>query len=456
MMKMTTTVRAWSLCAALMLGAGVGMPAAAQSPADEAVRQTEAWLRMIDAGQYAESWQGLAAPVRGMLTAQQWETTLRQARASFPGTVARRVVQSAEPMPQPAGAPPGEYARMIFTTEFSGGASARETVAAMKEADAWRAVGYFIAPAPAAASYAAPADAPYTAADVTVPTPAGHTLAGTLTMPKGAAGPVPAVVLITGSGPQDRDNGMPLIPDYAFFRQVADSLSRRGMAVLRMDDRGVGGSGGATPDVTTEHFADDVRAAVAWLRARPDIDAARIALAGHSEGGLIAPMVAADDARIAAVVLLAAPSWSGRRISDMQLRDVLAAQGTTGAALDSVLAAAYADRDAAAAGVPWIRWFLEHDPLPVARRVRVPVLVLQGATDRQVTAEQAEELGAAVRAGGNGDVTVRVFPALNHLFLPDAEGTADPARYAALPDKRVPATVLGAMADWLAAKLQAR
>ncbi|HEX6041039.1 alpha/beta hydrolase family protein, partial [Longimicrobium sp.] len=221
-------------------------------------------------------------------------------------------------------------------------------------------------------------------------------------------------------------------------------------------DRGVGGSGGATPTVTTADFADDIRAAVSWLRARPDVDPARVALAGHSEGGIIAPMVAADDARIAAVVLLAGPSWSGRRISDMQLRDALAAQGRTGAALDSALAAATAQRDAAAAGTPWVRWFLDHDPLPVARRVRAPVLVLQGATDRQVTAEQAQELASAIRDGGNADVTVRVFPAVNHLFLADPDGTADPARYAALPDKRVPASVLGALADWLADKLHAR
>lgn len=455
-MRTTTFARAWGLRGALAMLA-LATPAAAQAPADDAARQVEAWLGIVDAGRYAESWEGLAAPVRGMLTAAQWETTLRQARAPFSGAVARRTAQSAGPLPQPAGAPPGEYARMTFATEFSGGAAARETVVAMKEGDAWRIAGYFIAPGPAAAaSYAAPADAPYSAVDVTVPTPAGHALAGTLTLPKDAPGPVPAVVLVTGSGPQDRDSHMAIIPDYRFFRQVADSLSRRGMAVLRMDDRGVGGSGGATPDVTTADFADDVRAAVAWLRARPEVDPARIALAGHSEGGIIAPLVAADDGRIAAVVLMAGPAWTGRRISDMQIRDVLAGQGRTGAALDSALAAAVAERDSAAEGMPWVRWFLEHDPLPVAGRVRAPVLVLQGGTDRQVTPGQAEELAAAVRAGGNGDVTVRVFPAVNHLFLADPDGTADPARYAALPDKRVPATVLGALADWLAARLHAR
>lgn len=442
---------------AAVLGLGLAAaPAAAQTAPQDAARELTAWLRLADAGQYAESWQGLASVVRGMATAQQWEAGLRQARTSFAGSVASRAVETAETLPQPPGAPAGEYVRVVYATAFSGGASARETVAAVREDGAWRPVGYFIAPVAPAAAYAAPAGAPYTALDVTVPTPAGHALAGTLTLPGGAAGRVPAVVLITGSGAQDRDAHMPLLPDYRFFRQVADSLSRRGIAVLRMDDRGVGGSGGMAPDVTTEDFAADIRAGVEWLRARPEIDPARIALAGHSEGGIIAPMVAVADGQIAAIALLAAPAWSGRRISDMQLRDALAREGHAGAALDSVLAGAIAHRDSVAEGMPWVRWFLAHDPLPVARRVRVPVLVLQGATDRQITQEQAEELGAALRAGGNADVTVRVLPGLNHLFLRDAEGTADAARYAALPDQRVPAEALGALADWLAERLRAR
>lgn len=454
-MKGWTQARAWVLRGAMMgCAALAAAPAAAQSPADEATATMTAWLRVMDEGRFEDSWRGLAAPVRSMATAEQWATSIRQARAAYPGTVTDRTVVEAASVPQPAGAPPGEYVRMVFTTRFSGGAAARETVMALRESDAWRAVGYFIAPG-STASYEAPAGAPYTAENVTVPTPAGHTLAGTLTVPRGAAGPVPAVVLITGSGPQDRDAGMQVIPDYRFFRQVADSLGRRGIAVLRMDDRGVGGSGGVTPDVTTEDFAADIGAAAAWLRGRAEIDPARIALAGHSEGGIIAPMVAVADERIAAIVLMAGPSWTGRRISDMQVRDAFVQAGQTGAALDSAVAAALVQRDAAAEGMPWVRWFLAHDPLPVARQVRVPVLVLQGGTDQQVTPEQADELGAAIRAAGNADVTVRVFPGLNHLFLRDPAGTANPALYAALPDKRVPPEVLGALADWLADRLHA-
>jgi uncharacterized protein len=456
MMNRSRSASARVIRGAVLALALAAAPAAAQTPADDAARDVGAWLRVTDAGRYAESWQGLATVVRGMATAEQWEAAVRQGRAPYAGTVSGRTTETAEALPQPPGAPAGEYVRLVFATAFSGGAATRETVTAMKEEDGtWRAVGYFIAPA-ARADYSVPADAPYTAVDVTIPAPAGHVLAGTLTLPKNAAGPVPAVVLITGSGAQDRDSHTPLIPDYRFFRQVADSLSRRGIAVLRMDDRGIGGSGGVTPEVTTEDFAADIRAGVEWLRARADVDPARIALAGHSEGGIIAPMVSVADERIVAVVLLAAPSWSGRRISDMQIRDTIARKGLAGAALDSAVAQAAAHRDSVSQGIPWVRWFLAHDPLPVARRMRVPVLILQGETDRQITTEQAEELGAAMRAGGNRDVTVRVFPALNHLFLPDADGTADAARYAALPDKRVPAEVLGTLTNWLANRLRAR
>lgn len=430
------------------------VPAAAQAPEQEAARAMATWLQEIDAGRVAASWDGLHPAVQQRVTREQWDGGVRQALAPFAGAVTERVVDDAQPMPAPAGAPPGEYARVTFATRFAGGATATETVAAVREGGRWWAAGYFIAPRQAQRpDYSAPADAPYTAIDATVPGPGGHVLAGTLTLPKNASGRVPAVVLISGSGPQDRDGAIPVVPGYAFFRQIADSLGRRGIAVLRLDDRGWGASGGDVSTATTEDLAADTRAAVEWLRAREEIDPARVGLVGHSEGAIIAPMLAAEDARIHAVALLAGPSWTGRRILDYQLREALRGQGLAGAALDSAFARGVVERDAAAARVPWVRWFMEHDPLPVARRVRAPVLILQGATDRQVTAEQAEELGAAIRQGGGTDVTVRVFPGVNHLFLVDPAGTADPARYAALPSREVPPEVLGTLADWLVQRL---
>ena len=300
--------------------------------------------------------------------------------------------------------------------------------------------------------YSAPEGAPYTAEEVVVSTPAGHTLAGTLTRPAGR-GRVPAVVTITGSGAQDRDQASPFIPGWRPFRDVADTLSRRGIAVLRLDDRGTGASTGDFASATSADFADDVRAALAYLRARPDVDPRRIAVVGHSEGGMIGPMVAASDPALRAVVLVAGPARTGREIIHYQQRGAVErAASIPESSRDSVLAAARAELEELATRQPWLGFFLDHDPLPVARRVRAPVLVLHGATDRQVEVDQAEILADAFRAGGNRDVTVRVFPEVNHLLLRDPDG--DPAGYATLTDRRVVPEVLGALADWLASRLR--
>jgi hypothetical protein len=296
----------------------------------------------------------------------------------------------------------------------------------------------------------APAGAPYTATDVTIPTPRGYTLAGTLTRPVGAPGRVPVLVTISGSGPQDRDSRIPLVRDYAPFREIADTLGRQGIAVLRYDDRGTGASGGreTMAQATSADLADDTRAVVAWLRTRPDVDQGRILLAGHSEGGLIAPLVATADTAIRGVALLAGPAYTGRRILLYQNdQAIAAAPGLSPAQRDSIRARVPANLDSAAASTPWIRFFLAHDPLPVARQLRQPVLVLQGDTDRQVTPEQADTLAAALTAAGNRDVTLRRFPDTNHLFLADPSG--DPQRYAALADSRLRREVLGALADWV-------
>lgn len=300
--------------------------------------------------------------------------------------------------------------------------------------------------------YSAPEGAPYTAQEVRVRTPGGFELAGTLTLPKERRGRVPAVITITGSGQQDRDEALPLVRGFRPFRQVADTLGRRGIAVLRLDDRGVGGSGGEVETATTADFADDVRAALAWLRARPEIDPARIALVGHSEGGVIAPMVAAEDPALKAVVLIAGTSRPGRDILAYQTRYGVERDTSIAAEKrDSALAAIRAQVDSMVANVPWFRFFSEYDPLPTTRRVKQPVLILQGATDRQVTADQAEELAAALRAGGNRDVTVRIFPDVNHLMLRDPDGWG--GGYTSLPDPNVVPELLGALADWLARKL---
>jgi uncharacterized protein len=299
--------------------------------------------------------------------------------------------------------------------------------------------------------YSAPDGAPYTAEDVVVSTAMGHTLAGTLTRPRTDV-PVPAVVLITGSGSQDRDEAISTVRGYRPFRDIADTLSRRGIAVLRLDDRGFGASTGDASTATSADYADDVRAALAWLRTREDIDGRRLGLIGHSEGGMIAPMVAATDTLLAGIVLIAGPAWTGRRIIEYQQQYAIEHSGAVAAeARDSMLAAASAQLEAMAARQPWMAFFLDHDPLPVAGRVRVPVLVLQGATDRQVTADQAGELAAAIRDGGNADVTLVVLDAINHLMLRDPDG--NPAGYTSLEERRVAPEALGAIADWVTDRL---
>ena len=306
---------------------------------------------------------------------------------------------------------------------------------------------------PAPVSYAPPPGAPYTAAEVTVRTPAGITLAGTLTLPTRRSGRrLPAVVLITGSGAQNRDENTPALEKWRPFRQIADTLSRRGIAVLRLDDRGVGGSAAGPPTATSADFADDIRAAVAFLRARPDIDPARVGLVGHSEGGMIAPMVAASDPRLAAIALLAGTASRGRDIIAAQRRYLLDADTTLSRARrDSLFAAAAREADSAFAAPGWMRFFADYDPLVTARRVRAPVLILQGETDRQVPVAEARRLAAALRAGGNRHVTLRTFPGLNHLLVEDPSG--DPRGYTRLPGYAVRSDLLGALADWLARTL---
>ncbi|MEJ2215359.1 MAG: alpha/beta fold hydrolase [Gemmatimonadota bacterium] len=300
--------------------------------------------------------------------------------------------------------------------------------------------------------YGAPPGAPYTAEDVTVHTPGGLALTGTLTLPEARAGRVPAVVTITGSGAEDRDERIPMVRGYRPFWQIADTLARRGIATLRLDDRGVNGSSAGPEGATSADFANDIRAALAYLQTRSEIDDSRLALVGHSEGGLIAPMVAATESSLRGIVLMAGPAYTGRRIIAYQQRNAVEhAPSLTPAERKKALAQSEKETAQLASKNGWLRFFLDYDPLPTARKVRVPVLILQGETDHQVTPEQADTLAAAFRAGGDRDVTLRKFPDTDHLFLADSSG--QPSGYAALPSHAVRPEVLGAIADWLTAHL---
>lgn len=303
--------------------------------------------------------------------------------------------------------------------------------------------------------YSAPPGAPYEAIAVSVPSPAGHTLAGTLTLPRGAsrANPVAAIVTITGSGPEDRDEAIPGVEGYRPFRQFADSLGRRGIAVLRMDDRGFGQSTGKHKGATSADFADDIRAGLAYLRTRPEIDAKRLGILGHSEGGLIAPLVALHEPELRCMVLLAGPSKGGREILQFQLRNLIEHNPKlTGAKKDSALAGIDARIDSLGASDPWMKFFLDYDPLATARQVKTPVLILNGGTDQQVTPDQVPVLEAAFKEAGNPDVTAHVFPDMNHLFIHDTIGF--PGNYGKLKNHHVEPEVVGMVVDWVVERMK--
>ena len=303
--------------------------------------------------------------------------------------------------------------------------------------------------------YSAPADAPYTAEEVVVKTPAGHTLAGTLTLPKSASrtNPVGAIVTVTGSGPQDRDENIGL-PGFRPFRQLADSLARRGIAVLRMDDRGTGASGGTFKGSTSADFAEDVRAGLAYLRTRPEIRSDRLGVLGHSEGAIIAPMVAEKEPTLRAIVLLAGIARPGRTALHFQLKNGIERNTKLTPEMRDLQIAEIPKRmEAMMAADPWMKFFLTYDPAPSMRRLKTPVLILTGSRDQQAVPDEVALQEAAFKEGGNKDVTARVLPDLNHLFVQDTDGF--PGNYAKLPPPVMMRTdVVEMITDWLAERLR--
>lgn len=316
---------------------------------------------------------------------------------------------------------------------------------------------------------------PYKEIEVGYPNRAqsGVHLAGTLTVPL-HKGPFPAVLLITGSGRQDRDE---TLFGHKPFLVLADYLTRRGIAVLRVDDRGAGGSTGASPSNTTNDFASDVRAGVEFLKTRPEIDGKQIGLIGHSEGGLIAPLAAKDNPSVAFAVLWAGTGTSGRNVIIEQVRAVAAASGAPPEIVaanvkkqrelvDAVIkapdqATAYADamKIALAAGETeekagpglrfmtgaWFRNFLVYDPAPTLRALDIPVLALIGAKDVQVVASQNTPALEAALAR-NKRAKVMELSGLNHLFQNADTGAV--SEYGTLTQTIAP-EALKIMGDWI-------
>ncbi|ANM32322.1 hypothetical protein ABI59_17265 [Acidobacteria bacterium Mor1] len=333
---------------------------------------------------------------------------------------------------------------------------------------------------------------PYRSEDVTFDNEsAGITLAGTLTLPEGD-GPFPGVILVSGSGPQNRDEEL---MNHRPFLVLSDYLTRRGIAVLRYDDRGVGESGGEFQGATTADFAADAEAAVAYLRGRDEIARGKIGIAGHSEGGLVAPMVASRSKKaVDFIVVMAGPGVTGEEILYQQTEAILRANGADEDSVRESLVdarkiytllkensaedapaklkafieeqiASMTDAEKAQAGIPegpsdeivnaqvaqltspWFRYFLTYDPIPALEKVKQPVLLITGAKDLQVlAAENIPHMEAALKRAGNKRVESVTMPGLNHLF--QTAETGSPTEYAAIDETWAPAA-MKRIAEWI-------
>ena len=312
-------------------------------------------------------------------------------------------------------------------------------------------------------------------------------LAGTLTLPR-REGKFPAVILITGSGAQDRNS---TIFGHQLFLVLADYLTRRGIAVLRVDDRGIGGSDLGSLSATTENLVGDVLAGVEYLKTRREINTKQIGLIGHSEGGMIAPLASVRSKDVAFIVMLAGTGQTGEEVLLSQITAILKASGAASEDIaqkvdlqknlyaiiksepDNKLAeqkivemlekrkSKMNEREleefaptekAVKEGIStllsaWYRYFLSYNPRPTLERVKIPVLALNGENDTQILAkENLEIISASLKKAGNKDFTVKSFPKLNHLFQTSKTGLL--AEYGEIEETIAP-QVLEMIADWI-------
>jgi hypothetical protein len=300
------------------------------------------------------------------------------------------------------------------------------------------------------------------------------TLAATLTIPPGR-GPFPGVVLITGSGPQDRDESL---LEHKPFLVLADYLTRHGIAVLRADDRGTAKSTGDFKTATTADFATDTEAGILYLKTRAEVDPHKIGLIGHSEGGVIAPMIAARNKDVAFILMMAGTGVPGDQVLVAQGEAIQIAGGKNPeeaakdaakeremltlvetekdeAVLEKTLKEKLAgDMPEAQIGLqiqqitsPWFRYFLTYDPATALRKVTCPVLAINGSLDKQVLPSQnLPAIRKALEESGNKHFEVDELPGLNHLF--QTAKTGSPAEYAGIEETISP-VALDKMATWI-------
>lgn len=322
---------------------------------------------------------------------------------------------------------------------------------------------------------------PYPVEEVEYTNPeSGLKLAGTLTIPKNAKA-CPAVLLISGSGAQDRDE---TIFEHKPFAVIADYFARNGIATLRMDDRGVGSSEGDIARSTSEDFAGDALAGVEFLKSRKEIDPQKIGLIGHSEGGLIAPIAAIRSDEVAFIVMMAGPGMVGEQIlyeqNDLALKaagmpdyaiqqnrlvqknifDVVKNEPDSAkvveqlrmklsqgmyAGMNEQMQKAIDDKIAGVTS-PWFRYFLTYDPKPTLAKVKCPVLAINGRKDVQVPVSNLKAIYYAVQSGGNSQVDTISFKNHNHLFQQCESGAV--GEYSQI-EETIDPVVLETMKDWI-------
>ncbi|MCC7095327.1 MAG: alpha/beta fold hydrolase, partial [Ignavibacteriaceae bacterium] len=320
---------------------------------------------------------------------------------------------------------------------------------------------------------------PYYSEDVTFKNnKANVTLAGTLTLPQ-KEGIYPVVILITGSGPQNRDEE---ILGHKPFLVISDYLTRNGIAVLRYDDRGVEKPTGDFKTATTVDFATDVESAISYLKTRKEINVKKIGLIGHSEGGIIAPMVASKSKDVDFIVLLAGQGLSGDKLMLLQKEKIEQAMNIneqeiskgqkifSGAyriileshtdntdlknklntyftqSFDNKLSEEQVNAITNSITTPWMIYFLKYNPVPALEKVKCPVLAIDGEKDLQVPPENLIAIKTALENGGNKNVTTKLFPNLNHLFQDCKTGL--PSEYSEIEETFSPAA-LAEITKWI-------
>lgn len=290
----------------------------------------------------------------------------------------------------------------------------------------------------------------FSSKDVTFISADGTKLAGTVTIPDSHKGRYPAIVFVHGSGAENRDEQ---IGPNSVFLQLATALSNAGFVVLRYDKRGIGRSGGVANAMTYGELVQDVESAFRFIRTKPYVDPKRVFLLGHSEGGMIVPSVAVVDSGIAGVVLMAPPALPlAQVIMQQTLAEVPASKRAKTRSEEAALLANVRSGRNRGPAMALIRSEMDIDNAKTLSQVRIPVLILQGGSDVQVLPKNLPRLTAAAKQH-NQNVTVRVFPGDNHLFMHALPGTAQSPQaalnqYLTVPGRIDPA-VLKALIGWL-------